>query len=109
MSLKNKDFDFQGLPFVYTEEIASLITQEDISSVAESVLAQHKHEHVQRIILTIEDGYLGYRLVVVPFGRIRRITGYLTGTTATWNSAKQRELEERVKHQHIVDELQRKE
>lgn len=34
----------------------------------------------------------------VGFSRIRRITGYLTGDLSTWNSAKQAELRDRVKH-----------
>lgn len=34
----------------------------------------------------------------VNFERIRRITGYLTGTVNTWNNAKQAELHDRVKH-----------
>lgn len=33
------------------------------------------------------------------FERIRRITGYLVGTTDRWNDAKQAEERERVKHQ----------
>lgn len=33
-----------------------------------------------------------------PFERIRRITGYLTGTLDTWNNAKRSEESERVKH-----------
>lgn len=32
------------------------------------------------------------------FERIRRITGYLVGTTDRWNNAKQAEEHERVKH-----------
>lgn len=32
------------------------------------------------------------------FERIRRITGYLVGTTDRWNDAKQAELKDRVKH-----------
>ena len=39
-----------------------------------------------------------YKVNPVPFERIRRITGYLTGTTDTWNNAKQAELKDRVKH-----------
>lgn len=35
---------------------------------------------------------------VIPFQRIRRITGYLTGTVDTWNKAKRAELDDRVKH-----------
>ena len=34
----------------------------------------------------------------VPFQRIRRITGYLTGTVDTWNNAKKAELADRVQH-----------
>jgi anaerobic ribonucleoside-triphosphate reductase len=34
----------------------------------------------------------------VLFERIRRITGYLTGSLVTWNSAKQAEERDRVKH-----------
>lgn len=34
----------------------------------------------------------------VKFERIRRITGYLTGDLRTWNSGKQAELKDRVKH-----------
>ena len=30
--------------------------------------------------------------------RIRRITGYLTGTIDRWNNAKKAELHDRVKH-----------
>ncbi len=34
----------------------------------------------------------------MPFSRIRRITGYLTGTVDRWNDAKKAELRDRVKH-----------
>ena len=34
----------------------------------------------------------------IPFERIRRITGYLVGTTDRWNNAKKAELKDRVKH-----------
>ena len=34
----------------------------------------------------------------VPFQRIRRITGYLTGDLRTWNDAKKAEEKDRVKH-----------
>ena len=35
---------------------------------------------------------------IVSVERIRRITGYLTGSVLRWNSAKQSELKDRVKH-----------
>lgn len=34
----------------------------------------------------------------IPFERIRRITGYLVGTTDRWNNAKKAEERDRVKH-----------
>ena len=34
----------------------------------------------------------------VRFERIRRITGYLVGTTERWNNAKKAEERDRVKH-----------
>lgn len=34
----------------------------------------------------------------VMFERIRRITGYLTGSLETWNNAKKAEEKDRVKH-----------
>ena len=34
----------------------------------------------------------------IPFERIRRITGYLTGSTRAWNDAKRAEEKDRVKH-----------
>ena len=41
---------------------------------------------------------LTYEFEPVPFERIRRITGYLVGTTDRWNNAKLAELKDRVKH-----------
>ncbi len=41
------------------------------------------------------DGMVG---AGVNFERIRRITGYLTGTTARWNEGKTAELKDRVRH-----------
>ena len=40
----------------------------------------------------------------VKFERIRRITGYLTGTVERWCNAKQSELRDRVKHKEQKDE-----
>lgn len=42
---------------------------------------------------------LEYVLTKPPFERIRRITGYLVGTTDRWNNAKSAELKDRVTHE----------
>ena len=44
-----------------------------------------------------EEVILGYHYHHA-FERIRRITGYLVGTTDRWNNAKKAELKDRVKH-----------
>ncbi|MEZ3452951.1 MAG: hypothetical protein K1W17_01120 [Oscillospiraceae bacterium] len=41
---------------------------------------------------------LNYKFEDVPFERIRRVTGYLTGTLDRWNDAKRAEEHDRVKH-----------
>ena len=41
---------------------------------------------------------LKYTFAKVPFERIRRITGYLVGTTDRFNNAKRAEERDRVKH-----------
>lgn len=54
--------------------------------------------------MTLEDvgdgevkiGY--YRDSSTPIERIRRITGYLTGSVSTWNNAKRAELAQRTVH-----------
>ena len=45
-------------------------------------------------------GYVdaSYTAHATPFERIRRITGYLTGTLDIWNDSKQAEEKDRVKH-----------
>lgn len=45
--------------------------------------------------MTQKNGYIGEG---VKFERIRRVTGYLTGTLDRWNDAKRAEEKERVKH-----------
>ena len=35
---------------------------------------------------------------MIPFDRIRRITGYLVGSTSRWNDAKRAEEKDRIKH-----------
>lgn len=39
----------------------------------------------------------------VRFERIRRITGYLVGTTDRWNNAKRAEEKDRVKHTKVSE------
>ena len=57
--------------------------------------------NVERITITLaDDDYvdISWTKHNRKFERIRRITGYLTGTLDTWNNAKQAEERDRVKH-----------
>ena len=58
-------------------------------------------DDITSITVTLrEDGEIDLNYVAhhQKFERIRRITGYLVGTTDRWNDAKQSEERERVKH-----------
>lgn len=63
-----------------------------------------KKQHPDKIITELEiriDGEfvdLKYSYEIVPFQRIRRITGYLVGTLDRFNDAKFAEVGDRVKH-----------
>jgi hypothetical protein len=45
-----------------------------------------------------DDVDIDYAVQGTKFERIRRITGYLTGTVDRWNNGKRAELKDRVKH-----------
>ena len=45
----------------------------------------------------------------IKFERIRRITGYLTGSVDRWNTAKRSEEQDRIKHTMEVQNVNRKE
>lgn len=57
-------------------------------------------EEADECRVVVEDGFLCARFLKTHerFERIRRITGYLTGTLDKWNDAKRAEERDRVKH-----------
>ena len=78
------------------------IPQEEIDAY---ITRAHKKygKNVKEIHLSVDKDdpeyvNIEYRFEGVPFERIRRITGYLVGTTERWNDAKLSELSDRVKH-----------
>lgn len=52
-----------------------------------------------------EDVELAWEFKPIPFERIRRITGYLTGDMSTWNAGKKAEEHDRVKHGTEIERL----
>lgn len=55
---------------------------------------------IERMEISLNGEYvdLDYYFKTEPFDRIRRITGYLVGTTKRFNNAKRAEERDRVKH-----------
>jgi len=75
------------------------ISDEELSVYLTSLQAKEKYKIVIADVSVDSKGVdVNYKLEYVPFERIRRITGYLVGTTARWGDAKQAELKDRVVH-----------
>ena len=77
------------------------ITDKEKQGYIEFIQNKEPNKEIEYINVIIDDeGYanIEYKVNPIPFERIRRITGYLTGTTDTWNNAKKSELKDRVKH-----------
>ena len=77
------------------------ITEKEKQGYIEFIQNKEPNKEIEYITVVIDDeGYanIEYKVNPIPFERIRRITGYLTGTTNTWNNAKKAELKDRVKH-----------
>ena len=76
--------------------------EREVLAYAEYVRNEHPHwmRTLSEVIVSIdgEEVVLEYHFHDVPFERIRRITGYLVGSTERWNDAKKAELEDRKTH-----------
>lgn len=79
--------------------ITGNISNEEVAIYFAQVQARHKFKIINAHI-TVDGDFIdfGFRLELVPFERIRRITGYLVGSTNRWNNAKRSEEKDRVKH-----------
>lgn len=60
---------------------------------------------VKEIVLKVDGDFvdISWRMMDIPFDRIRRITGYLVGTLDRFNNGKRAEEHDRVKH-NIISE-----
>ncbi|MDY2737879.1 MAG: anaerobic ribonucleoside-triphosphate reductase [Intestinibacter sp.] len=77
------------------------ISEEEKKAYLEHIKKNNPHRQIEWVEIAIDDeGYanLTYSLAPKGFERIRRITGYLVGTTEKWNDGKKAELKDRVKH-----------
>ena len=76
------------------------ITRAELEKYVEYVRARTSEPLRKLIVVGYLDGTvdLDYTLQGPKFERIRRITGYLTGTLDSWNNSKRAEERDRVKH-----------
>lgn len=83
-------------------KIKDIITDTDLELITDDVMNHPTYSKFKRatLFITESNGYIGYEVLeeTQRFDRIRRITGYLTGTVDRWNDAKKNELQDRVKH-----------
>lgn len=78
-----------------------VISEKEKNAYIEHIRKNNPNREIEWVEIVIDDeGFanLTYSLAPVDFERIRRITGYLVGTTAKWNNGKKAELKDRVKH-----------
>ena len=82
----------------------NIIGGEMSQTEADQYVRMLKEKYPERIFKSITfkiDGEfvdISYNYDVIPFDRIRRITGYLVGTLDRFNDAKRQEESQRIKH-----------
>ena len=77
---------------------SSVFSKEEIEKYLEQ--SERKIPNLKSVTFRLDGERVACEYVAktVPFERIRRITGYLTGDLNSWNNAKRAEESERVKH-----------
>lgn len=76
------------------------VTEEEIANYVKFLKEKTNEEILTLTIYDAGNGEVTLEYTTKPpkFERIRRITGYLVGTTERFNNAKQAEEKDRVKH-----------
>ena len=78
-----------------------VISEKEKNAYIQHIKKNNPKRKIEWVEIVIDDeGFanLTYSLAPADFERIRRITGYLVGTTAKWNNGKKAELRDRIKH-----------
>ena len=77
-----------------------VISQDEINAYVKYGTSKYSHRHITGLDIVVDNDFvdLKYHFAPVKFERIRRITGYLVGTTDRFNNAKRAEVNDRVKH-----------
>lgn len=80
--------------------IGGEMPQEEMEQYVQMLREKYPERIFKDVTFKIDGDYVDvtYDYDVVPFDRIRRITGYLVGTLDRFNDAKRAEESQRVKH-----------
>lgn len=80
--------------------IGEQISQDEINAYIEYGKKKYHGREITELTITPDGEFadLKFNFADIPFDRIRRITGYLVGTTERFNNAKRAEEKDRVKH-----------
>ena len=79
--------------------ITGAISIEELTAYLIKLQGKNKFKIIKaNCIVTGDYVDVNYQTEPVPFERIRRITGYLVGTTARWGNGKRAELKDRTLH-----------
>ena len=80
--------------------IGTQIPQEEIDAYIEHCKQKYPDKVIKEITIKVDGDFVDLKCEFEnsPFERIRRITGYLVGTTDRFNNAKRSEERDRVKH-----------
>ncbi len=76
------------------------LAQQEIDAYVARAKEKFQGRTIKGIDIKVDGEYvdIDYTFEPVKFDRIRRITGYLVGTTDRFNNAKRAEVQDRVKH-----------
>lgn len=79
--------------------VTGQISDDEVAIYLTQLQVKNKFKIIKAAV-TVDGDHVDvkYEIERVPFERIRRITGYLVGTTARWGNSKQAELKDRVCH-----------
>jgi len=79
--------------------IKGTISDDELSTYLTQLQAKQKYKIIKADI-AVDGEFIDIKTIIepVPFDRIRRITGYLVGTTNRFCDAKRAEEHDRVKH-----------
>ena len=76
------------------------LEQNEIDAYIEYGKNKYPERQITALDINIDNDFVDLKFYFRPvkFERIRRITGYLVGTTDRFNDAKKAEVQQRVKH-----------